>query len=235
MTAPTTKVRAVEQSLFPDIAPDRPVGPILPSVFIGSNADLIAACAPYYLTGSVLDITYGEGGWWQRFVPDPFTAHDLKLDGVDFRALPEPDASVDTVTFDPPYIPQGGVETSTLPKGARSGPAGGETADFLRRFGLTRSRSESELWALIGAGLAEAARVSSRFVLVKCMDFVQGPGLTLGHRLVLDMADELGMVCHDLIVHNTGSGPGGHNIFDPKRARRHHSYLLVFTHRGGTR
>ena len=37
------------------------------------------------------------------------------------------------------------------------------------------------------------------------------------------------LVCHDLIVHHTGSGPGGHNIFTPKRARRHHSYLLVFT------
>ena len=39
---------------------------------------------------------------------------------------------------------------------------------------------------------------------------------------------DLGCIKHDVIVHYTGSGPGGHNIFDIKRARRHHSYLLVF-------
>lgn len=41
-------------------------------------------------------------------------------------------------------------------------------------------------------------------------------------------AEDLGLATHDVIVHHTGSGPGGHNIFTPKRARRHHSYLLVF-------
>lgn len=216
-----SKVRAVQQTMFADIAPEKPVGKILPSVFVGTNADLMAAVAPYYLTGSVLDVTYGEGKWWDRFTPDPFTFHDLyKVDGVDFRALPEADASVDTVCFDPPYIPQGGVEKLTR-----------KNATFLGRFGLTKSMSDSELWSMVGGGLTEAARVvkPKGFVLVKCMDFVNGGGLTLGHRQVLDMADTIGLRCHDLIVHHSGSGPGGHNIFDPKRARRHHSYLLVFT------
>ena len=46
--------------------------------------------------------------------------------------------------------------------------------------------------------------------------------------VVTTTALALGCWKHDQIVHHTGSGPGGHNIFDPKRARRHHSYLLVF-------
>lgn len=212
------RARAVELSLFPDVAPDRPVGSILGSVVVGTNADLIAAVAPFYLAGSVMDVTYGEGAWWRRFRPENLITHDLKTDGVDFTALPESDRSVDAVCFDPPYIPQGGYSTSTMP-------------EFVRRFGLT-SRSRSELWDLIGAGLAECARVSRRFVLVKCCDFVNGGAFHLGHRAVLDMADELKLRCHDLIVHHTGSGPGGHNIFTPIRARRHHSYLLVFTVKG---
>jgi hypothetical protein len=64
-----TRARAVAHSLFPDLQPDKPVGPILPSVFTGTNADLIAAVAPFYLRGHVLDCTYGKGKWWNRFRP----------------------------------------------------------------------------------------------------------------------------------------------------------------------
>jgi len=64
---------------------------------------------------------------------------------------------------------------------------------------------------------------------VKCCDFVNGGRFHLGHRQVLDMADRHGLSCHDLIIHATGTGPGGHNIFTPLRARRAHSYLLVLT------
>jgi hypothetical protein len=188
-------------------------------VFTGTNADLMVAVAPFYLQGAVCDVTYGMGGWWQRLRPENLVAHDLdpeKGDGVDFTALPEPDNTYDAVVFDPPYIPQGGYETSTAPQ-------------FVDRFGLT-SISRADLWELIGGGMAESVRVlkPAGFLLIKCMDFVNGGQFHLGHRRVLDIADTLGLRCHDLIVHSTGSGPGGHNIFDPIRARRAHSYLLVF-------
>jgi len=205
---------------------DRPVGPILPSVFQGTNADLIAAVAPLYLTGSVLDVTYGNGktagGWWKRFTPDPFTFHDIDPDygGVDFRCQPHADGSFDTVCFDPPYVPAGGQRTT--------GPTAGEV-DFRKRFGLMGTRTLAELNALICDGLTECARVTRGYLLVKCSDFVTGSKFTLGHLTVLDHARSLGLDCHDLIVHHTGSGPGGHNITTVKRARRHHSYLLVFT------
>jgi len=215
-----TVVRPVQASLLPDVAPDRPVGRILPSVITNTNADLIAAVAPYYLTGSVLDVTFGEGKWWDRFKPEVFTAHDLyKLDGVDFRALPEADSSVDTVCFDPPYVPQGGMSDNH--HGA---------LDFRERFGLT---DESTPWwetkALMEDGLAECERVARVWVLVKCGDFVSGGRFHLGHKWMLAAADKCGLGDPwDIIIHNTGSGPGGHNIFEPIRARRHHSYLLVF-------
>lgn len=209
--------RPVEASLFPDVRPDRPTGRLVGSVQIGSNADLIATIAPLYLTGSVLDVTYGEGGWWRRFQPTDFTAHDLyKLDGVDFRQLPEPDRSVDTVCFDPPYVPQGGMSTSTMDT-------------FRDRFGLT---AESQPWWEcfndMAAGLKECARVARRWVLVKCSEFVSGGAFKLGSLHMMNTGLDLGLSIHDVIVHHTGSGPGGHNIWEAKRARRHHSYLLVF-------
>lgn len=211
--------RHVEMSLFPDIQPDKPVGKILGSVFEGSNADLMAAIAPFYLTGSVMDCTFGEGAWWTRFKPEQFVAHDLhKVDGVDFTNLPEADNTYDTVCFDPPYTLSGGISSSTVHDGK-----------FLDRYGIGEISSTS-FYDMIRAGLHESARVSRGFVLVKCMEFASGKFHDMPVTIA-NWATEAGLVKHDTIVHHTGHGPGGHNIFTPKRARRHHSYLLVFTKR----
>lgn len=209
-------VRDVQLSIIDGY--ERNTGRVPLSVFSGLNADLIDYIAPLYLYGSVLDVTYGEGNWWRRFTPDPFTFHDLKLDGVDFRNLPHPDRSFDAVCFDPPYVPAGGTRLSGQTKAE---------ARFRDSFGL-EPRSLAELDALIAAGLAECARVASRWLLVKCCDFVTGGAFTLGHHTIICRALELGLIPHDLIVHAAGTGPGGHNITEIKRARRAHSYLLVF-------
>jgi hypothetical protein len=208
-------------SLFPDHAPDRSVGPLFGSVQTGTNAALIATIAPTYLTGSVLDTTYGRGKWWERFTPDPFTFHDLAIDGVDFRDLPHDDRSFDAVCFDPPYLPQGGVTSPAQ-----------RDQDFRNRFGLTEPRSGDELRQMLTAGMTECARVTDRWLLVKCNDYTNSRALHLGHYTMLRHAEQLDLVCHDLIVHHTGSGPGGSQIKEQVRARRHHSYLLVFRRAG---
>jgi hypothetical protein len=215
--------------MFPDLMPDRPTGPIYGSVQTGANADLIATVASTYLTGSVLDVTYGEGKWWDRFTPAPFTFHDLKIDGVDFRDLPHPDGAFDAVCFDPPYIPAGGARTL----GRTS-----DEANFAERYGVGLDndhapRNRADLRQLVHDGMTECARVlhPHGYLLAKGCDYVTGGKFTLGHVDFLDAANELGLHAHDLIVHHTGSGPGGHNIFTQLRARRAHSYLLVFTKR----
>ena len=76
-------------------------------------------------------------------------------------------------------------------------------------------------------GLTECVRITRCWLLVKCMEFASNGFQDIPH-MVTTWALENGCFKHDQIVHHTGSGPGGHNIFDPKRARRHHSYLLVF-------
>jgi hypothetical protein len=111
---------------------ERPVGPIPESIVVGDNAALIAAVGPLYLTGSVLDVTYGRGAWWKRYTPDPFVHHDLAQDGIDFRDLPYEDGSWDAVCFDPPYLPSRSMETST-----------GRAVDHREAFGLDVQRTHS--------------------------------------------------------------------------------------------
>lgn len=208
---------------------DRPVGPILESVYRGTNAELMRAVAPLYLTGSVLDVTYGQGKWWDLYRPHPFVFHDIALDGVDFRDLPYFDREsdrFDTVVFDPPYVLSGGASS------ARLGP------DFQNRYGIgyadpayrpPSAKGRDALHDLILDGFTECCRVARCWVLAKCMEYAQGGRFHDVPTMISDRARELGWVKHDQIVHHTGPGPGGHNIFVVKRARRAHSYLLVFS------
>ncbi len=184
----------------------------------GDNAGLIAAIAPLYLTGSVLDVTYGRGNWWRKFTPHPFAHHDLDMDEVDFRALPEADSSWDTVCFDPPYLPVRAAHTST-----------GNAVRHREAFGLNERRSRVELDALMAEGLAECARVARRWVLAKCCDYAQNQTVfTLGHVAAIVAGEAAGLRVHDLIVHATRPGPSNASMTWIYRTRRSHSYLLVF-------
>ena len=208
-------IRDVQGSLFPEIARDRSVGRLVPSVLPGTNADLIAEIAPIYLDGrSVLDVTYGNGVWWRRYTPERFGFHDLKIDGVDFRSLPYPDGAWDVVCYDPPYVPHGG--TTLIP-------------DAIERFGL-KKRNADELDELMQAGFVEACRVASEFVLVKCMSAVSGGELRCGPMLFYRWADQIPSVrLHDVIVHHSGPPMGGQSLVRAQvRTSRHNSDLLVF-------
>lgn len=211
-------VRPVQTS-FVDGA-DRPVGPMPGSLYLGDNAGLIASIAPLYLTGSVLDVTYGLGAWWRKFTPATFAKHDLADDGVDFRALPEDDGSWDTVCFDPPYIPSRAMETST--KRGRT---------HRLAYGLTERRSRADVEKLYADGLGECSRVASQWVLAKCCDYTESASsFQLGHMTAIASGQALGLRVHDLIVHGyfNAGGPTNPSLREVRRTRRTHSYLIVF-------
>lgn len=126
-----------------------------------SNAHLIVDVARLgYLDGEVvLDVTYGRGDFWSLWRPTCLVTHDLyTLDGVDFRHLPEADASVDVVVLDPPYRLNG-----TPDRG-----------DFDNRFGINEPTRWQDRHALIRAGIDEAHRVLTfgGRLLLKCQDQV---------------------------------------------------------------
>lgn len=197
---------------------ERPVGKIPESVAFGDNAGLIASVAPLYLDGSVLDVTYGRGMWWRLFKPETFQGHDLATDGVDFRKLPYEEASWDTVCFDPPYVPRQGPKPATKI----------EDAAYRSRYGLDTPRGPRELERLIFNGMAECSRVARAFVLAKCCDYVNCRRLQLGHLTMIRAGEAAGLRVHDLLILAGGTGPGGSQITTVKRARRAHSYLVVF-------
>jgi len=210
--------RDVQLSLIDGM--EKPVGPIPQSVQEGTNADLIRRLAGIYLTGTVVDVTYGRGKWWDQWRPPNLVAHDLELDGVDFRHLPYPAAAFDTVCFDPPYVESGSRSTSSR-------------THFLDGYGLgteLESRVSPEgTRAIMLAGFVEACRVARRFVLVKCMEYVAWHRFHDPPTEVIVAGAGIGWELHDRIVHNSGGGPGGgYRIKDVKRTQRAHSYLLVF-------
>jgi hypothetical protein len=197
---------------------EKPVGKIPESFVLGDNAQLIASIAPLYLSGSVLDVTYGRGAWWKRYAPEPFASHDIALDGVDFRALPEQDRSWDAVCFDPPYIPSRAMETST-----------GRAVDQRSAYGLTERRSRADVDKLIADGLAECARVARQWVLVKSCDYAENPTVfRLAHITTIVAGEKLGLRVHDLLVLGGNTGPVNRRLRTIRRTRRAHSYLIVF-------
>lgn len=201
-----------------DIVDERPVGPLPQSFFVGDNAALIASVAPLYLTGTVLDVTYGQGVWWRRFQPKAFHGSDL-ADGIDFRDLPHADDSWDTVCFDPPYIPSRRPETMSAKV----------RGDHRGAYGLNTTRTRAAVEQLIADGLAECARVARMWVLAKACDYSENERtFVLGHVSAIAAGQAAGLRVHDLIVHAGGTGPGNFGHARIHRTRRAHSYLIVF-------
>jgi hypothetical protein len=185
-----------------------------------SNADLIADAARLgYLRGDVVvDMTYGRGVWWDRYRPPGLVAHDIATDGVDFRALPEADGSVDVVAFDPPYIPQVRVKDSTV-------------GDFLHRYGLSDGGlHEGDLRAVIDAGIHEAFRVlrPAGRMLMKAQNFVDGGYRPFAYES-LRTAQQAGFRLDDEFVHLRPPGPLSSRCRQQHHARRNYSHLFVLT------
>lgn len=189
-----------------------------------NNAELIETARDLgYIGKRVLDPTYGRGNWWKSWRPEQLVAHDLILDGVDFRELPT-EGLFDTVAFDPPYIPQGGRATSTL----NIDP--GDTISFIDRYGLRHGPStNNDLRELIRAGVESFASVIIQrgTLLVKCMSYVNGSAFRPMPRWIANDAEALGFVQIDELVHLRTPGP--QPARDVQRtARRNYSMLLVF-------
>ncbi len=184
-----------------------------------TNGRLIAVAAQLHIgpDDAVIDVTYGRGGFWSEYRPRGLVAHDLRVDGVDFRDLPHADASFDVVMFDPPYIPQGGRDSD-------------KAADFRDRYGLDEvPMTVGELEELISAGVHEVARVLKPRgrLFAKCMDYVNGGRYQQGRHHMVQEAMDAGLVQIDEFVHHSGVGMGN-NTGRQVTSRRAHSFLCVF-------
>lgn len=132
----------------------------------GTNALMIAeAVLPLgYIEGRVLDATYGiHGGFWKQWTPPDLTTNDLNAEQADhrydFRTFPwEWGGTFDTVVFDPPYKLNGTPQMS----------------DMDARYGTGGKLNREQKLSMIRAGALECYRLTRKWLLVKCMDQVEG-------------------------------------------------------------
>lgn len=172
-----------------------PASERIPAVHHGANAGLIATVFRLPMlalaeSDLVLDATYGRGRFWTEYRPPHLIPHDLKLDGVDFRHLPEADHAITIEILDPPYVSPGGRKTSTIKKFH----AGYGTDDVPRTVAETRD--------MIQGGIKEASRVlrPGGFLLLKSMDYVSGGKLRPERIGFVTFAQSLGFTLADTFL-----------------------------------
>lgn len=166
-----------------------------------NNAELVVDVVRLYpLNHTTVDMTYGLGNFWTLLQPAHLVAHDLdpaKGDGVDWRALPEDDGTVETVVFDPPYVAKGGKETSTINQ-------------MNDAYGMLTTEKDPMLqWDKIVLGLEEAARITKPGgrLWFKAMNYVTGGRRFHFIRMAYDEMDRVGFDVVDEFLLVGGPGP----------------------------
>lgn len=179
----------------------------------------------------VADVTYGKGVFWRHVEPGDYDlrATDL-LDGVDCRALPYREGTIDCVVLDPPYMHSpGGTAHSThrpFEEHYRNNESGNQTASKYHEAVLDLYRDASR----------EAHRVLRErgVLIVKCQDEICSNRQRFTHVEIMRDCERLGFVAEDLFVVVRNNRPGVSRTVRQVHARKNHSYFLVFWKRGNT-
>lgn len=226
------------------------------SAYQTTNAEVFAKILSLHVPkgAAIADVTYGKGVFWQCVPPDHYTLlpTDLKT-GVDCRALPYEDASLDCVVLDPPYMEGLLRETQTHRAGV------GSHTTFQDAYGLTQvvqqptlfpefapppilefsdeaaEKTTSPKWHAAVLNLyVEAGREAHRvlrkqgMLIVKCQDEVSANKQWLTHVEIINEYSRMGFYTKDLFVLMRTNKPGVSRIKKQAHARKNHSYFLVF-------
>ena len=183
---------------------------------------------------TVADVTYGNGTFWKRVPSGKYDLQATDIDpkkspssseGVDCRDLPYQDSELDCVVLDPPYAEgfyDGDRSADESTHWIKSRYSGGTDGD------LTYHEAVLELYFQAGQ---EASRVLKNYgiLIVKVQDEVSRNEQRLTHIEVTNYyEEELGLKAKDLFVVVRPDTPVSPNIKRQRRARKNHSYFLVF-------
>lgn len=171
----------------------------------------------------VCDPTFGRGAFWKLVNTDAYLmlCSDLK-DGVDLRALPYAEDSVDLFVLDPPYRY---TPAANQPHGS-NGPHGEVAGLYGLASAPTRTQGVIELYR---EGMREAHRVlrDGGVLTVKCQDTVQDGRQIWVHTRLMQTGEDLGFAVRDLVV-VTPSSVTRSRWARQRHLRKAHSYFLVF-------
>lgn len=196
------------------------------SALQGSNAEMFPSILELYVPkgGVVADVTYGKGAFW-RDVPRTdyeLRATDLRT-GVDCRALPYSDGSLDCVVLDPPYMHTPG---GTAHEGHQNFE-GYYRNNASETSGPKYHEAVLDLYYRAGN---EARRVlrDGGILIVKCQDEVCAGKQRLTHVEIVVEYARYGFVAEDCFVLMRTNRPGVSRILKQQHARKNHSYFMVF-------
>jgi hypothetical protein len=193
----------------------------------GTNDGIFPSILELYVpAGSkIADITYGRGVFWRNVPKSQYRlmATDIKT-GVDCRALPYEDNSLDCIVFDPPYMHTPG------------GTAHVHHQNYENYYGNNVAANGSEkkyheaVLDLYFKTAHEAKRVlkPEGIFIVKCMDEVCANQQRLTHVELINEFYNQGFVVEDLFVLLRNNRPGVSRILRQVHARKNHSYFLIF-------
>jgi hypothetical protein len=195
------------------------------SAHIGTNDSVFPEILSLYVpTGStVADVTYGKGVFWRRVPENSYRLLPTDLaTGVDCRALPYADGTIDCVVFDPPYMHTPG------------GTAHENHQNFEAYYRNNQAESGAKYHEAVLELYFSSAREAWRVVkdggayIVKCQDEVCANRQRLTHVEIINELERIGFIAEDLFVVVRAGSPGVSRILTQAHARKNHSYFVVF-------
>lgn len=209
------------------------------SAHVGTNDEVFPKVLDLHVAegATVADVTYGNGTFWKRVQSGKYDLYATDIDptkspdsteGVDCRDLPYEDGELDCVVLDPPYAEgfydgdRVGGESTYWIKERYAGAADGE---------LTYHEAVLHLYCEAGREVERVLRTEGKLI-VKIQDEVSRNEQRLTHVEVTNYYQgELAFTAKDLFVVVRPDTPVGSNIKRQRRARKNHSYFLVFEKR----
>lgn len=202
------------------------------SAHVGTNADVFPEVLRLHvpLGARIADVTYGKGVFWRNANQGNYDllATDIAT-GVDCRALPYHDGTLDAVVFDPPYM------EGFFRRGRTTKAGTGSHNTFRDHYSNGDEAPQGKKWhaavlELYVDGGREAWRVlkDKGVLIAKCQDEVSANRQNLTHVEIINAYAEIGFHCKDLFVVVRPNRPGVSRILKQVHARKNHSYFLVF-------
>jgi len=205
---------------------------IVVTAYVATNADVFPEIVSLHVPkgSTIADVTYGKGVFWRKVPQEHYKLlpSDIEM-GVDCRALPYDDGSIDCVVLDPPYM-------EGLYRRAKKQLAGAGTYGAFREYysnGQHTTEGPKYHAAVLDfyfkAG-KEAHRVlrTNGILIVKCQDEVSANTQHLTHVEIINEYESLGFHTKDLFIVVRPNKPGVSRLKKQVHARKNHSYFLVF-------